>query len=78
MRKAIEQDTLKALIETASLREIQCTRGPGSEGFVLSARLAGNWLPIRSKRESIRIWASLTAIGKFCEKMGIKHLTVEL
>lgn len=78
MRKAIDQETLSALVETAAVREIQATRGPGGVGFSLSARLGGRWLPIRSKREPVRIWASLTAVGRFCEKVGIPRFEVEL
>lgn len=78
MRKAIDGETLKALIETAAVREIQVTRGPGGVGFSLSARLGGRWLPVRSKREPLRIWASLTAIERFCTKSGIKRFEVEL
>ena len=78
MRKAIDEDTLRALIETGALREIQCARGPGGTGFSLSARLSGRWLPVRSKREPLRVWASLTAIERFCSKVGIKRFEVEL
>lgn len=78
MRTAIDQETLRALVETASVREIQATRGPGGVGFALSARLGGRWLPIRSKREPLRVWASLTAIERFCVKAGIKRFEVEL
>ena len=78
MRKAIDEETLKALVETAAVREIQATRGPGGSGFALSARLAGKWLPVRSKREPLRIWASLTAVERFCTKAGIRRLEVEL
>ncbi|GFZ69071.1 hypothetical protein PSE10B_55930 [Pseudomonas amygdali pv. eriobotryae] len=78
MRKAIDEDTLRALIETASVREIQVTRGPDGAGFSLSARLGGRWLPVRSKREPLRIWASLTAIERFCVRVGIKRFEVEL
>ena len=78
MRKAIDQDTLKTLVENAAVREIQCTRGPGGAGFALSARLGGRWLPVRSKREPLRIWASLTAVERFCVKAGIKRFEVEL
>lgn len=78
MRKAIDQETLSALVETAAVREIQCTRGPQGLGFTLSARLGGRWLPVRSKREPIRIWASLTAVERFCTKAGIKRFEVEL
>lgn len=78
MRTAIDQETLSALVETGAVREIQCTRGPGGAGFALSARLSGKWLPIRSKREPLRIWASLTAIERFCSKTGIRRFEVEL
>jgi hypothetical protein len=78
MRRAIDEDTLRALIETASVREIQVTRGPGGAGFSLSARLGGRWLPVRSKREPLRVWASLTAIERFCVRVGIKRFEVEL
>ncbi|WP_122322248.1 hypothetical protein [Pseudomonas amygdali] len=78
MRKAIDEDTLRALVETAAVREIQVTRGPGGAGFSLSARLGGRWLPLRSKREPLRLWASLTAIERFCTRAGIKRFEVEL
>lgn len=78
MRKAIDEDTLRALIETAAVREIQCVRGPGGLGFSLSARLGGRWLPVRSKREPLRVWTSLTAVERFCVRAGIKRFEVEL
>ncbi len=78
LRKAIDEETLKTLVETAAVREIQCVRGPGGKGFSLSARLGGRWLPVRSKREPLRIWASLTAVERFCVKAGIKRFEVEL
>jgi hypothetical protein len=78
MRKAIDEDTLRALIETAAVREIQCTRGPNGAGFCAQRTPGGRWLPIRSKREPLRIWASLTAVERFCTKLGIRRLEVEL
>lgn len=78
MRKAIDEDTLKALVETAAVREFQVVRGPSGLGFSLSARLGGRWLPVRSKREPLRVWASLTAIERFCAKVGIQRFEVEL
>ena len=35
------------------------------------------WLPVRSRREPVRTWASLTALGRFCETVGIRNLVVE-
>lgn len=77
MRKAIDEDTLRALVENGALREIQAVRVGQDDKWGLNARFSGRWLPIRSKREPIRLWASLTAVGRFCEKVGVKHLQVE-
>lgn len=61
MKKAVEQDTLQALVETGAAREFR----------VLREREA--W-----RREPVRLWRSLSAVGRFCEGVGIKVLTVEL
>ncbi|ERL01218.1 hypothetical protein O999_23370 [Pseudomonas putida LF54] len=76
MRKAIEQDTLAALLETGAAREFRVLRD--SDAWRLELRLGARWLPIRSRREPVRYWRSLTAVGRFCEGIGIKVLTVEL
>jgi hypothetical protein len=44
----------------------------------LELRLGAKWLPVRSRREPVRHWRSLTAVGRFCKGVGIKALTVEL
>lgn len=75
MRKAIDQGTLEALITTGSAREFRATRR--NDAWMLEARLGGYWLPVRSQREPVRLWASLTAIGRFCEASGIRTLQVE-
>lgn len=76
MRKGIEQDALQALIEAQAIREVRVNRLEASWG--LSVRLGMTWHPIRSRREATRTWSSLTAIGKFCETVGLKVFTVEL
>lgn len=76
MKKAIQQDTLKALVSASALREVRSVRVDG--GWVVEARLGLGWLPVRSRREPIRVWASLTAVERFCTKAGIKTLIVEL
>lgn len=73
MKKAVEQDTLVALIESSAPRV-----APGGEGWSLSTRLGRFWLPVRSRREPVRMWASLTALGRFCETVGIRSLAVEM
>lgn len=78
MRKSIDQDTLQALIETGAAREFLVTRGPEGEGWTLSTRLGATWLPLRSRREPLRIWASLTALERFAAGVGIRTFSVEL
>lgn len=76
MKRAIEQETLQALVETGAAREYRVLRE--GETWRLELRLGSKWLPVRSRREPIRYWRSLTAVGRFCEAVGIKVLTVEL
>lgn len=66
------------------LRAAPCVR-PGLVATVtnggLAIRLGGVgscWLLIRSRREALRTRASLTAIGRFAEGIGIKRFGVEL
>ena len=65
MRKAIDQDTLEALISTGAMGEFRVVRHHGA------------WEPGSSRREPVRAWASLPAVGRFAESQGIRSLTVE-
>ena len=76
MKRAIEQETLQALVETGAAREFRALRE--GEAYRLELRLGLKWLPVRSRREPLRLWRSLTAVGRFCADVGIKVLTVEL
>lgn len=75
MRQAIDENTLKALIETSAAREFRATRR--GDAWALEARLGGYWLPVRSQRERTRLWRSLTALGRFCEAVGVRTLSVQ-
>ncbi|MCY1441206.1 hypothetical protein D9M71_575100 [compost metagenome] len=75
MKKAYQQETLAALVADQALRECRAVRVDG--GWSLQGRLGASWRPIRSRREPVRVWRSLTALGTFCDKVGIRTLTVE-
>lgn len=75
MKRAIEQETLQALVETDAAREFRVLRE--GDDWRLELRLGVKWLPVRSRREPVRHWRSLTAVGRFCEGVGIKAMTVE-
>lgn len=76
MKKSIQQETLEALVSDQALRELRAVRVEG--GWSLQGRLGLSWRPIRSRREPIRVWKSLTALERFCTGLGVKQLTVEL
>ncbi|WAG79107.1 hypothetical protein LMK08_00105 [Metapseudomonas furukawaii] len=76
MKRAVEQETLQALVEAGAAREFRVLRD--GEAWRLELRLGVKWLPVRSRREPVRRWRSLTAVRRFCEGIGIKVLTVEL
>lgn len=64
MKRAIKQETLQALIETGAAREFRVLRE--DETWRLELRLGSKWLPVRSRREPIRYWRSLRAVGRLC------------
>lgn len=76
MKKAIDQDTLAALVTTGAMREFRAVRK--GDAWSLQGRIGSSWLPVRSRREPVRTWASLTAIGRFAEGQGIRSFNVEL
>ncbi|NWB90273.1 hypothetical protein [Pseudomonas agarici] len=67
---------MATLVELGAVREFRVLRD--GEVWRLELRLGSKWLPIRSRREPVRVWRSLTAVGRFCEGVGIKVITVEL
>lgn len=72
MNKGIAQETLAALVETGAARKFRVLRD--GEAWRLELCLGAKWLPIRSRREPVRV----PAVGRFCEGVGIQVLTVEL
>lgn len=80
--EAIQSDTLKALVSQLAIREAVVGRVAGnSSQWTLSVRMGGptaRLIPVRSRREPIRTCASLTAVGRFAETVGITGFSVEL
>lgn len=80
--EAIQSDTLKALTSQHAIREAVVSRIEGdSSRWTLAVRLGGptaRLIPVRSRREPVRTWASLTAVGRFAEAVGITGFNVEL
>lgn len=77
--KGLQEETLRAMIEAGAVREVLISRQDDKWGLAIRLGGAGSrWLPVRSRREALRTWASLTAVGRFAEGIGIKTFGVEL
>lgn len=77
----IAEDVLRALVDQHAVRECLVARIDGGPEWGLSIRLGGSgarWVPVRSRREPLRTWASLTAVGRFADSVGLKSFSVEL
>ena len=82
IREAIQSETLKALVSQHAISETVVGRIGGDDSkWTLSIRMVGptaRLVPVRSRREPLRTWASLTAVGRFAEASGITSFSVEL
>lgn len=80
-RSAYFEKELALLVETRAAREFLVRPAEDSteerRRWVLLARRGTNWIPIRSKRENPRTWASLDTLERFTVSVGIPAFTVE-
>ena len=79
MRAGIQEDALRVMLEGGAVREVLVSRHGDKWGLAIRLGGAGSrWLPVRSRREALRTWASLTAVGRFAAAQGIKGFAVDL
>ena len=79
--EGIQEEVLRALVEQHAVRECLVAKIDGGLAWGLSIRLGssgGRWVPVRSRRETLRTWASLTAVGRFAHNVGLRGFSVEL
>jgi hypothetical protein len=79
--EGIQEEVLRALVEQHAVRECLVAKVDGGSEWGLSIRLGGSgarWVPVRSRREKVRTWASLTAAGRFADGIGLRGFSVEL
>lgn len=79
--EGIQEEVLRALVEQHAVREVLVAKVDGGPDWGLSIRLGGSgarWVPVRSRRERVRTWASLTAVGRFADGIGLRGFSVEL
>jgi len=72
MRTGIHEETLRAMLEAGAVREVLVSRQDDKWGLAIRWGGAGSrWLPVRT-------WASLTAVRRFTEGLGVEGFAVEL
>ena len=79
MPQGIQEEALRVMLEGGAVRDVLVSRH--NEKWTLAIRLGGagsSWLPVRSRREALRTWANLTAVGRFAEAVGIQTFQVEI
>lgn len=79
--EGIHEDALVHLVQQHAVRECLVAKVDGGPDWGLSIRLGGSgarWVPVRSRREKVRTWASLTAVGRFADGIGLRGFSVEL
>nr|WP_218172036.1 hypothetical protein [Pseudomonas yamanorum] len=73
---------MRALVEQHAVREAVVGRVRGADNqWSLSVRLGSpnaRLIPVRSRRATLRTWASLTAVGRFADGIGLRGFSVEL
>ncbi|SFB46168.1 hypothetical protein SAMN04244571_02979 [Azotobacter beijerinckii] len=78
MRQAVQEDALALMIAQGAAREFLARRATDGQGWTFCVRIGVTWLPVRSRREPLRRWASLTAVERFAQGLGVRSFLVEL
>lgn len=80
--KALDEDALRLLLSQHAVRECKVARQKHPpQRWTLEVRLGGSqtrWIPLRSRREPVRTWASLETLSRFAVDVGLQEFMVEL
>lgn len=80
-RSTYTEQELALLVEAGAAREFLVQRtedsDKGNPRWVLLVRRRMHWVPVRSKRENPRTWASLDSLERFTKELGITSFQVE-
>lgn len=80
--KALDEDALRLLLSQHAVRECKVARQKHPpQRWTMEVRLGGSqarWIPLRSRREPIRTWASLETLSRFAAGVGLQGFAVEL
>lgn len=75
-RRSVTEETVATLVASGAAREYLARRH--GDGWLFCVRLGVDWLPLRSRREPVRVFASLTALERWATARGVRAVLVEL
>ncbi len=80
--QAVDVNTLRVLASTRQVSDAVAGRHPDDRSrWELGIRVGGptaRLIPVRSKREPVKTWASLDTLVKFAQECGLDGLRIEL
>ncbi|MFG0501075.1 hypothetical protein ACF8GD_00210 [Pseudomonas putida] len=80
--QAVDINTLRVLASTRQVRDAVVGRYEDDRSqWTLGIRIGGptaRLIPVRSKRDLVKTWASLDTLVKFAEECGLEGVRIEL
>lgn len=80
--QSVDVNTLRVLASTQQVRDAVAGRHKEDRSrWELSIRVGGpssRLIPVRSKRDAVKTWASLDTLAKFAEDVGLAEVRVEV
>lgn len=75
---SVDAKTLTYLVSAGSVRVLRAIQSEADGRWCLTAQVGMDEVTVRSKRDAIRLWASLDSIAKFCrEYLGVVDFEVK-
>lgn len=80
MRESISAEALKILVVAGAARYLRAVPAPSGHGWQLQVRYSpdGQYYPLRSRRELVRVFGSLDSLNRYANRLGIHTYSVEL
>ena len=79
MRQSISAEGLSALVAVGAAWDVRAVPGPDGQGWQLQVRYSkeSRHLPLRSRRELVRVFRSLDTLNRYAQSVGIRAFRVE-
>ncbi|HBN9632916.1 TPA: transcriptional regulator [Pseudomonas aeruginosa] len=80
MRESISAEALKILVVAGAARDLRAIPAPSGHVWQFQVRYSpdGQYYPLRSRRELVRVFGSLDSLNRYANRLGIHTYSVEL